>query len=661
MKRKALALFMASAMVFTMAACGGSSDSGSDADQQGAATADASGAPSASGGSDASADASGDSTPEGEIGSWSGGGTDASTVGGNDYDYNAALYIEDGKIVAAESAQDRIESGDATDTSASNIVIDDSESGHNGIIVVNSDYEITGADIKMNTDADGSDTCDFSGLGSAIAAYTSNVTIKDSTIETTGVATMPVFGDSYVGADNGSNVIMENTTLISHGGTLYKDYMNSPDQATMVAPPWILGIMGTSRTSNAMGENTSMDFLDCETSAGAWAVLSTDSGSNMTLNIYNTSLTTLNADESKIAIQADGGQITTQDNPYTTNYGAGYGTYAIGGAVETFAGATVNVGTYATIFTGGSATYTAIEEGETYTLNHADGSSYKYTATASKNAVVNSDTFGFMAHQGENSLTLEKGTQINSNYATFLVKTGSSGETFTATIDDSQLNNGGVLVQLMDNDDATTGGMMDTDDPENTNGGFMNFKNKHEENEGFNLADASGDGTTQSFTFTNGTYDGNLYNASGSDASTNGSLDATTLDVTLGEGATLNGAAASTAAIHVTYDGSQYIKNTLKGAAVEDANDSTILGYQNTSYTISEYYDQGHVANVINYNGANDVNITLSDDAVWNVTGTSLINNLTIKGDAKVVIPSGVTLTVNGTEYTGTTLTADSL
>ena len=53
--------------------------------------------------------------------------------------------------------------------------------------------------------------------------------------------------------------------------------------------------------------------------------------------------------------------------------------------------------------------------------------------------------------------------------------------------------------------------------------------------------------------------------------------------------------------------------------------------------------------------------MTLTDDAVWNVTATSSITSLSIEGDAQVVIPDGVTLTVDGTEYTGTTLTADSL
>ncbi len=81
----------------------------------------------------------------------------------------------------------------------------------------------------------------------------------------------------------------------------------------------------------------------------------------------------------------------------------------------------------------------------------------------------------FMAHQNSNTITLEKGTVVDSGYATFLVKTGSSNQVLTATVDDSVITNGGVLIQVMDNDDATNGGMMSTDDPLNTNGGSQNF------------------------------------------------------------------------------------------------------------------------------------------------------------------------------------------
>ena len=591
---------------------------------------------------------------DGQLGSWSMGGTDADSIDGDDYAYDAALYVTADGIDEEKSATDRMYEGTYDDSAATGIVIDDSESGHNGILVVDADYTISGATIDMLTDADGSDTCDFSGKGTAIAAFgdDANVTVEDSTIHTAGVATMPIF------VDDGATVTIQNSTLQSDGGTLSSEYLNTPSQTLMVAPPWILGIMGNSRCSNMMGRDTTTNVIDSETSAGAWAVLSTDAGDDMYLNVYNTSLTLNNADESAAAaLQAEGGQISqTLDNPYTVNYGSGYGTYVIGRAVETFAGAEINVGTYATIFTGGSATYTALEAGRTYELkNHQGETTAEYTADEDKVTEIHSDTFGFMAHQNENSISVEKGTVVDSGYATFLVKTGASNQVLTASVDDAQITNGGVMIQVMDNDDATNGGMMDADDPENTNGGSQNFKPYHTEDAGFNTDAASASGTVQAFTFTNGDYTGNIYNASGSDG-----LEGNTLNVNFGEGATYSGAIASTAAIHVTYDGSQTVKAN-GGYAFDDADEAEAFAeqYQNTSFTIEEYWSIGQVANLVNDNGANAVNVTLTDNAVWTMTGTSLISSLTIEDDAQVVIPEGTVLSVNGVDYTGCTLTAE--
>ena len=594
------------------------------------------------------------SRAEGQLGSWSMGGTDASSAGGNDYAYDAALYVAADGIVQDKSAADRISEGTYDGDSAENIVITDSESGHNGILVYNTDYAVSGAGITMLTDADGTDTCDFSGKGTAIAVFGSdaNVTVTDSMIHTSGVATMPIF------ADDGATVTIRSSVLQSDGGTLSGDYLNTPSQTLMVAPPWILGIMGNSRCSNMMGTNTTTNVIDSETSAGAWAVLSTDAGNNMALNIYNSSLTLNNADESAAAaLQAEGGQISeTLDNPYTVNYGSGYGTYVIGNASETFAGAQVNVGTYATIFTGGSAIYTNLEAGKTYELKNSAGeTTAAYEATEDKVTEIHSDTFAFMAHQGRNSITVENGTVVNSGYATFLVKTGSSSQELTATADNAVITNGGVLIQVMDNDDATNGGMMSTDDPLNTNGGSQNFRPYHTEEAGFNTSEASSDSAVQQFTFTNGSYTGNIYNASGSDG-----LNGSTLNVTFGTGSQYSGAIASTSAIHVTYDGSVTVKEN-GGYAFDNAEEAASFAaqYQNTSFTINEYWSIGQVANLVNSNGANAIHITLTDDAVWNVTGTSLITSLSISGNAKIVIPAGVTLTVGDTVYTDCVLTAD--
>ena len=586
---------------------------------------------------------------EGVIGSWSSGGSE-------DYEYSAALYVTAEGIDEEKSSTERIASGAYDASSSDGIVIEDTQSGDNGIIVVDADYVISNTEINLLTNADGSDTCDFSGRGSAIAVYgpQANVTVEDSTIHTAGVATMPIF------ADDGATLTIKNSTLQSDGGTLSADYLNTPDQALMVAPPWILGIMGTSRCTNMMGDNTTTNVIDSETSAGAWAVLSTDAGSDMVLNVYDSSLTLNNADESAAApLQAEGGQISqTLDNPYTVNYGSGYGTYAIGNAAETFAGATINVGTYATIFTGGSATYTALEAGETYELKNSAGeTTATYTATEDKATEIHSDTFGFMAHQGSNAIALEKGTVVDSGYATFLVKSGSSNETLTATVDDATITNGGVLIQVIDNDDTTNGGMMDADEPENTNGGSQNFKPYHTEDAGFNTDAASAGSTAQTFTFTNGDYTGNIYNASGSDG-----LEGTTLNVTFGEGADYSGAIACTSAIHVTYEGSVAVKDN-GGTAFDDADEAAAFAaqYQNTSFTIEEYWSIGQVANLVNDNGANAVHVTLTDDAVWTVTDTSLIASLTLEGSARVIVPESVTLTVGGVEYTNCTLTEQDL
>lgn len=597
-----------------------------------------------------------DEKAEGQLGSWSMGGRNAASVEGDDYAYDAALHITADGMNSEKSAVERITAGTYDGQSASDVAISDSASGHNGIIVDNAAYTITGAHIDLLTDADGTDTCDFSGKGAAVAAFgkQANVVLENAAVHTAGVATMPLF------ADDGATLTVKNSVLQSDGGTLYKEYLSTPDQKLMVAPPWILGIMGTSRCLNMMGSGTTVNVIDSETSAGAWAVLSTDSGSDMYLNVFGSSLTLNNADESKAApLQAEGGQITqTLDNPYTTRYGSGYGSFAIGSAVETFAGAKLNVGTYATIFNGGTATYTALEKGEKYVLKNSAGEvTAAYVGREDQPTVIHSDTFGFMAMQNDNRITIEKGTTVESGFAAFLVKTGYGNQTLTARVDDAVLTNGGVLIQVMDNDDATNGGMMSADDPANTNGGMQNFKPFHTETAGFRTDAAQADAAVQTFAFTNGVYTGNIYNASGSDG-----LNGSALYVSFGAGAAYNGAAASTAAIHVTYEGSMALKEN-GGFALDDAETAAAFAaqYQNTYFTINEYWSIGHVANLVNDNGANAIHMTLTDDAVWQVTGTSLIASLSIEGDARVIIPEGATLTVGNTVYTDCVLTADSL
>ena len=131
------------------------------------------GGPGRPGGAPGNAPGRQQSHVEGQLGSWSMGGTNADGIEGDDYAYDAALYLTAEGINEEKSTTGRIASGSYDGQSASGIVINDSESGHNGILVHNADYTVSNAEITMLTDADGSDTCDFSGKGTAIAALKS--------------------------------------------------------------------------------------------------------------------------------------------------------------------------------------------------------------------------------------------------------------------------------------------------------------------------------------------------------------------------------------------------------------------------------------------------------------------------------------------------------
>ena len=514
-----------------------------------------------------------------------------------------------------------------TDDSATGVKITSTYEGFNPIIVKDSNYTIDGADISMKTSGDGSVACDFSGYGAAIAVYgDSKVTVKNSNIDVAGVGNLGLF------ADDGADVIMDNVTMHSDGGTLYAGYLNSPDQSVMVAPPWILGIMGTSRATNLMGTKSSTTVLDSDVSSAQWAVLSTDSGSDMYLNVVNTKMTLTGA---KYALQADG--LYNATNPYTTR--SGYGTYTIGGAVETFYGVDMSVGTYGNILTGGTATYTSLTQGQSINLKNADGEVVAtYDSDTSKATTINSDTFGFMAHQGSNTLTVEKGTTVNSGYTSILHKTGNN---VVANITSgSKLNPGnGILVQAMDNDDSTTGLEMGA--------GGLNpgaFITTHTEDAGWPVYSAAtgATGNTGVYNFDGVELTGDIFNATGWAANSSGAQSPIAMTVNLTGDSTLTGQVSSTNAIHVTYKGSQAVKT----AAVKTSDDWT--QYQNTSFTIAHYFDIGQVANRVQSNSLNTIDMNVEEGSHWNVTAEGILNNITLANAASISAETPVTIKVAG-------------
>ena len=653
--------------------------------------------------------------------SWNMGGTDASSVQGDDYAFAPVVYVSDNAYDAQKSlAGDKAALDNGT---LANAQITIEQAGVNGVVVNNSSVELDNATITVNApEADGSTTCDFSGLGAALAVYgSSDVAVRNSTLSATGVANLAAF------CDNGARLLLDNVSLSSAGGTLYENYVNSPSQPLMVAPPWILGIMGTSRGTNMMGSNSTMTVIDSTASASNWAVLSTDSGSNMYLNVVNTNMELTGSDA---PFQA--GNVFNVANPYTAR--SGYGTYAIGNAHETFLGVHMNVGTYATIFTGGSAYYGNLAAGQSYDLSAADGSTHTtYTAQEDVKTVIESDTFGFMAHQGTNTVDID-GATVHSAYTGFLIKSGNNAAITVRGGADVRADNG-ILVQAMDNDDSTT----------SYDNAADAFGTTHEEYAGFpteavataqagspnemGTENASGSGSGEppsggpgssssgsgsseppsngassgsgggpdgpgggsgsgsgeppsgeppaggpggdqgnagganrsSYSIQDTALEGCIYNGIGWNANnlSAGNVSAMTLDVNLTGTATLRGAIASTSCIHVSYDGQQYLKEN-GITAFDNAEEAARFAesYQLTSFTKAEYFNIGQVANLVSANGLNDINVSLSDDAVWTVSDTSLIASLAIANNAQVIVEPGVTLTVGGTSYAEGTYTA---
>ena len=618
--KKLLAFLVAAMMVFSMTATA-FAEPAAPAEGEAVAEGESAGEEAAEGES---------AGGEGESGGESAGASEDDLIAlQNEEDGSALPNIVEGSFTGTLLAYPRYATyvnADATED------IDDSVAWHNGAIYSEAgEWNVAGVTIAMNSDGDGSDTNDFSGLGAAVGAYGQGVivNITDANIETTGVAKLALM------TDGGAVSIVKNSTLTSNSGTIYEGYMSTADQTIMVSPPWVLGLGGAAcnaRTTNIMGNYSTVAYIDSTFNAAGWGALSTDSGTNMHMVVINT----------------------------TVNVGdSGYGAYTIGESTEDYYGVTENVSTYANIMTGGVSTYQSYVGGTEIDLVQFNGETNDYgfgqggdvVATVKSDAVadgevvystINSDNFGFMCHangsSGYNIVNILDGTTVNTKDAIFLVKKINS----IFTVDNATLNSeNGVLLQIIDNDDDYVG--LDMAAEWGTPNGYGHNVGSHmptfnqvfHEEEGYANEFAVNetaveDNWSSEITITNTTVDGDIWNSTGYV----GSNPATTLFVGLGEGADLTGIISAGAFAHTTKDAT---------VGNGDWSGASALG---------------HVTNIVNSNGKNQVQVALYADAVWTVEADSLIDILTIEGDAQVVIPEGVTLTIAGVEYTATTLDA---
>jgi hypothetical protein len=490
------------------------------------------------------------------------------------YPFRQALYVDSGGVVAAYSVLAAAVGGQVSGTAASNVRITSTGECFDGVFVDGGSYTLQRPVISLT----GNGRCDFVGYGAALVANGpgTGLFVDGAVVSNHGAVRTAAI------ADNGATLVVKNSALQVRNGLPPADYVPTVNLDTMESAPWMLAIDGNCRATNLLGNNSVAAYVNSSIASESWGVLSTDAGAGCTLVSVN----------SVVANTGD----------------SGYGTYVIGDATEYLLGTQFDVGTYATIFTGGSAAYGDSDPATVAALNASLGlglTGAELRALQRRPTVVNSRRFGFMWHAAS-TLTITGGTIVNSPHATFLNK----GQQIGVTVDGGEgarLNPGdGVIVQVMDNDDPG---------PVLVNGVLENA-GVYTQPAGEPARDATFDVTVAHATdsvlsFTGIDLAGNFYNGMRGD-----------LNLVLNFSSTqVTGVITATYARHFV-----------------DTIDS------------SNWRELGAISNTPQPAINNGVIVSLAGKTTWTVTGPSYLTALSLDAASRVVAPGGgkVTMTVDG-------------
>jgi len=490
------------------------------------------------------------------------------------YPFRQAIYVDAAGLVPAFSVLAGAVGGKVSATAAAGVRIASTGECFDGVVVNGGSYQLDDAVITL----DGAGRCDFVGYGAAILANGAGtrLVVDGAAVRNHGVVRTAAI------ADNGATLVVKNSSLAVRNGPRPAGYIPTVNLDTMENAPWMLAIDGDVRATNLLGNNSVAAYVNSSVTSESWGVLSTDSGSDCTL----------------VAV-----------NSVVTNTGdSGYGTYVIGNATEYLLGTRFDVGTYATIFTGGSAAYGDSDPATVAALNSSLGlglSDAELRTLTPQPTVVNSRRFGFMWH-APSDLTITGGTVVNSPHATFLNK----GQQIAVAVEGSKgarLNPAdGVLVQVIDNDDPS---------PVMVNGVLENA-GVYTQPAGEPARDATFDVTVAHATdsvlsFTGIDLTGNFYNGMRGD-----------LNLVL----------------------------KFTGSKIAGTITATLAEHHVDTITAANWWQLGAVANTPQAAVNNGVIVSLAGGSTWTVTGTSFLTALSLDAASAVTGPDGrkATMTVNG-------------
>ncbi len=513
----------------------------------------------------------------------------------------AILLDKDGivkdKSVVAAAGNYKLEDGVLTGAHIESI-----GENFNGILVTGGTYTLK----NVLLDFAGNGGNDFAGYGAGIMSDGKDTTliVDGATIRTHGAVRTGVIGN------NGSNLIVKNSEISTTGGVLPYDYVSNVTPGMMKDAPWMLGIKGTVRATNVLGDNTTCTYINTSLSSNGWGVLSVDSSQNIFLTAINSSIDLTGT--------------------------SGYGSYSIGNSTNSFYGSTIHVPTHGLIITGGHGIFASSSAENVAKLNtdlklHLTPA--ELASLAPRQTTVNSARFGVMIW-GNATVKIADGTVFNTGEAAFLDK-GSPAEIDVDGARGAQLNPAnGVILQAINNDDP---GPVMTDGLMANTGVFHDPVTPPEKIKDFDLtAQHDSDIVAK---FTDIVLRGDFYNAVRNQA----------IGGPMGGGPGPGGP-GGVPAPPPRISGMNLVV-MLANSKVTGAITAASARHRKDPITPADFQMLGEVTDTPEAAINNGVIVSLTH-STWTVTDTSYLTSLTIDSGSTVVAPQGrkLTMTVNGAE-----------
>jgi hypothetical protein len=494
----------------------------------------------------------------------------------------------------------------------------------NGISVEGGDYRIEGINIHQTGDG----ACDFLVFGNAIGIASGDVVIDNVTINTQGdiVPALNAGGDADVVVMNSDFTALgtaEDATGLHSGKKPFSGY-----QGAITEVPWVLGLYGTLRATNLVGD-ADIVYYNTRVESNGWGVYSTDGGASHTL---------INC-------------LCVIDDDST--FGSGYGTYALGLTVN-YLGLDIDVPTYGIVARCGfkmmesTPENIAGVENDAMALLRAELGGDTGGIDARRNRIT--ARYGVMSHGAGEGLFDISGTDFHVDRAAFLLKDAYVDIDVTdTTFDFNNLADGqyGTILHAMQSDDAGIA--------------MYAYDNCWAVCSTFLYADPAPVAVEKAVnaTFTGEQLKGDFYNTMGNGGRLNLVFDNTSVDGTISSASYLHKNASyyivddgNGGYIAVDEGGRGYVTRHDTGmfpgaeyyypeidtdgkfvSSGETYDPSLIVGY-------CIFYDDAGYLNEVDITPKqainNPVHVELKNGAVWNVAGVSYIDGYSVDATSKI-------------------------